>query len=235
MGPANRREREKQALRAKIMDAARTLFAEKGYEAVTMRMVAEAIEYSPRTIYLHFKDKEELIRELCMQDFRIFGEGMANLAKIPDPIERLRAMGRAYVGFSKENPHHFRVMFMTSHPLDAGKKDTVDWAGDPTVDAYAFMVGSVREAIALGRVKPTFHDAELVAQTLWASIHGVAVLELTHGQDDWVDWRPLAVRVEALLDFITQGYVDPASQPLTRPATVAEVHPKAKASKTRRA
>jgi AcrR family transcriptional regulator len=60
-----RRERQRQSLRKQILDAARELFTELGYEAVSMRRIADKIGYSPTTIYLHFADKEALVRELC--------------------------------------------------------------------------------------------------------------------------------------------------------------------------
>src|SRR4051812_39704213 len=115
MGSSQRREREKQEMRALILDAARDLFAEQGIESVTMRKIAERIEYSPTAIYFHFADKEALVREMCAEDFLTFGAQFAKSAAIEDPIERLRAAGRAYVQFGLTHPNHYRVMFMTPH------------------------------------------------------------------------------------------------------------------------
>ena len=64
MGPKERREREREEIRTSILEAARDLFANEGVEAVTMRRIAEKIEYSPTAIYFHFKDKESLLAEL---------------------------------------------------------------------------------------------------------------------------------------------------------------------------
>ncbi len=90
MGIKERREREKQATRQRILDAARELFVHEGYEAVTMRRVAEKIEYSPTAIYMHFKDKAALIRELCAHDFLRFTETLNKVTRVQDPMERLR-------------------------------------------------------------------------------------------------------------------------------------------------
>ena len=76
MGVKERREREREETRAKITDAARELFAREGYDAVSMRRIAEAIEYSPTAIYVHFKDKEALFQDLCRQDFGKLAEGL---------------------------------------------------------------------------------------------------------------------------------------------------------------
>jgi len=74
MGITERKEREKVEIRAMILDAARELFARDGYERVTMRGVAEAIEYSPTTIYNYFEDKDDLVKALCEEDFtRLLG------------------------------------------------------------------------------------------------------------------------------------------------------------------
>ena len=104
MGPVNRREREKEKLKKQILDAARYLFARDGYDSVTMRAIAERIEYSPRTLYLHFQDKEVLIRELCRNDFSEFGKGFAKLATVKDPIQRLKALVWPMRGLARISP-----------------------------------------------------------------------------------------------------------------------------------
>src|SRR5262245_13887112 len=116
MGVTERRERERQETRTKILDAARELFAELGYEAVTMRKVAERVEYSPTAIYFHFKDKESLMRELCEIDFGSLAHQFQKIAREKDPIERLRKIGHAYVAFGVDFPNHYRLMFMTPRP-----------------------------------------------------------------------------------------------------------------------
>ena len=140
MGINERREREKEAVRTKILDAARALFASEGYEAVTMRRIALAIEYSPTALYLHFKDKESLIRDLCMTDFGSLARAFLKIAKEKDPLERLRKIGHAYVGFASEHPNHYRLMFMTP-ALNAAEIKGDGLAemekGNPEEDAYA--------------------------------------------------------------------------------------------------
>src|SRR5215212_11892612 len=137
MGLKERREREREEVRTKILDAARELFVSEGYEAVTMRRIAERIEYSPTAIYFHFRDKDALLRELCDTDFRAFAEGFTVLARIADPVERLRASGYAYIDFGMNNPSHYRLMFMT--PKNLAAKDSAIAQGDPAEDAYAFL------------------------------------------------------------------------------------------------
>src|ERR1700746_357035 len=116
MGVVERREREKQELRQQILDTARAMFAAEGYEAVTMRKIAEAIEYSPTAIYLYFKDKDQLINELCHADFRALAQEFQKIARVADPIERLKRTGLTYIEFGIAYPNHYRLMFMTPHP-----------------------------------------------------------------------------------------------------------------------
>src|SRR5215472_617579 len=156
MGIQERREREKQEVRKKILDAARELFAREGYEAVTMRRIADRIEYSPTAIYLHFKDKETLIRELCANDFRELAHAFARIAQEPNPIERLRKLGLAYVGFAIDYPNHYRLMFMTPHPhLDPCEMDLQK--GNPEENPSPFLKPTIAKAIkkdGCGRSSP---------------------------------------------------------------------------------
>lgn len=209
MGPMERRERERLELRQRILDAARRLFAEEGYEAVTMRTIAHEIEYSPRTIYLHFKDKEELIRELCQEDFGALGQGFGKLAQIPDPLERLAATGRAYAGFAQGFPHHYRLMFMTPKPpfVDPG---SLELKGQPEVDAYLFLRACLEEAHRKDLLRPGWEDPDLAAQVIWSSLHGVLSLYITHLDDPFVPWRAIEARVEGVIRLIQDGLREPA-------------------------
>ncbi len=205
MGVKERREREKIATRDIILDAARELFATEGYEGVTMRMVAEKIEYSPTAIYVHFKDKEELFRQVCHADFARLAEVFQEHATVSDPVELLKAIGRTYAQFGTNFPNHYRLMFMTPHPLSDLDPLDIEIKDNPEVDAYAFLTRSVRQAIDAGIFRDDLNDADLIAQTLWASIHGVISLNLAKEFDPWVNWRPLEQRVELVLDAVLRG------------------------------
>src|SRR5438128_3863248 len=88
MGIIERRERERGEVRRKILDAAHDLFAREGYDRVTMRRIADAIEYSPTTIYNHFEDKDDLVQSLCEEDFaRLLGALQAQEAPV-HPVEQ---------------------------------------------------------------------------------------------------------------------------------------------------
>ena len=205
LGPKERRVREREEIREKILDAARELFVAEGFEAVTMRRIAEAIEYSPTAIYFHFKDKEALLKELCESDFRNLAHKFARIARVRDPIERLRATGLAYADFGFDYPNHYRLMFMTPHP-PIPHDDNLDH-GNPEEDAYAFLRTIIEQAIAENRLRPELTDPELVAQTVWAGVHGVVSLHIAKESDAWVKWRPVKKRVQKMLDTLVAGIV----------------------------
>lgn len=203
MGAKERRERERQKLRGKILDAARKLFIQQGYDAVTMRKLAQRIQYSPTAIYAHFKDKESLMRELCSADFQKLAEAFQEVASVADPVDRLRGTGKAYIDFAARYPNHYRLMFMTPRPPDLDE-DQAD-KGNVQKDAYAFLVAVVQDAMAKGAFKPEWTDAELVAQVLWAGMHGIAALHLAMGKDTWVSWRPIEATADAMSDAFYRG------------------------------
>ncbi len=205
MGVKERREREKSETRDKILDAARELFITEGYEGVSMRRVADKIEYSPTAIYVHFADKNELFRELCHRDYARLAEVFQSSVISTVPVERLKQIGAIYIDFGTHNPNHYKFMFMTPHPaheLDEMDRETV---GNPEKDAYAFLKWAVQQAIDAGCFREDVSDAEMVSQTLWASVHGVISLHIAKCNDAWVEWRPLRDRAEMMLDVTLRG------------------------------
>jgi AcrR family transcriptional regulator len=207
MGVKERREREKSEIRDKILDAARALFISEGYEGVSMRRVAEKIEYSPTAIYLHFADKEDLFHELCHEDFARLAEVFQGPMMPLDPVERLRFIGKAYTEFGLQYPNHYKLMFMTPHlPAKLDERDR-EIQGNPESDAYAFLRLAVEQAVSGGRFRAEWTDCDLISQTLWAAVHGVISLHIAKCDDAWVDWRPIAQRVEVMLDVTLRGFL----------------------------
>jgi AcrR family transcriptional regulator len=206
LGPKERREREREEIRTRILDAARELFANEGVESVTMRRIADRIEYSPTAIYFHFRDKEALLAELCDCDFRAFAHEFVAIAQIADPVERLRAAGQAYVSFGLNNPSHYRLMFMT--PKTTETNTLVK--GNPEEDAYAFLRLIVVELMQQGRFRDDLTDIDLAAQVIWSAVHGLVSLEIAKCKDEWVEWRPVQDRAKAVTDMIVNGLLKEA-------------------------
>ncbi len=174
-----RRERERTAMAAKIMSAARKMFVSDGYEAVTLRKVATAIEYSPAAIYQYFKDKESLVRAIIKADSQDLREYVVNCLEVEDPIDRLDEMARRYVNWAIEHPNHYRLMLVPP-PVWAKQQDLPEAERAPMEQEALFALNAiVKEAIDLGILKEKYTNSTLVAATLWAGIHGTLLLEIT--------------------------------------------------------
>jgi AcrR family transcriptional regulator len=178
MGVTERRERERVEIRQKILDAARELFATEGYDRVTMRRIAEAIEYSPTTIYHHFEDKDDLVNALCEEDFSRLLAVFRGQRPPDDPVEWIRQLGRGYARFGLENPNHYRFMFMTP-----AKYENVPEPHSAGQDSFGVLKMAVEKALANGQFRPG--DPHLMAQVLWASIHGAVALLITMQEKHW--------------------------------------------------
>jgi AcrR family transcriptional regulator len=221
MGTLERREREKQATRQKILDTARALFLSRGYDQVSMRQIADAIEYTPAAIYVHFKDKLDLMSQMCREDFARFHQQVKQLASDPDPVERIRRAGHAYIQFAVTHPNHFRFMFMTTHPGEiVPTEEELREAQDPDTNGYAFLRAAVVDAIEQKRFAPEHNDPELITQTLWAAVHGVATIQVTMEHDPWLRLAPLEARANTIVEAVLRGLQSsPSSTPPGREGT----------------
>lgn len=209
MGPKERRQKERDDTRSRILDAARELFVSEGYDGVSMRRIAEKIDYSPTAIYFHFRDKETLIRALVDHDFLELAEQFGSASQITDPIARLRATGLGYAEFGLTHPNHYRLMFMTPHEMKSDESE-LD-RGNPEEDAYAFLKSIIAEATAAGRFRSQYNDVDLTAQTVWAGVHGAVSLEIAKCNDDWVEWTDVRLRIATMIDVLIDGLTSEVS------------------------
>lgn len=173
MGITERRAREKDELRRKILDAATAMFVEEGYENVSMRKIAQRIEYAPSTIYLYFKDKVELVAAIC---FETFGELDTRLESILElqlpPIETLRRSLRTYIDFGLENPSAYGFAFCvppsTFENFDEETHNAILAVG---VRSFGRLVDGIQVCMENGVIAPG--DPMLKAQASWLCVHGV--------------------------------------------------------------
>jgi AcrR family transcriptional regulator len=200
----HRRELEKAETRRLILETARTLFTREGYESTTMRGIANRIGYTATAIYHHFADKQALMLELCANDFRALSAALTAIEGISDPVERVRQMWRNYVRFAIEHPEQFRFMFLVDRPTP-GPEDIEHL--DPGEDGYAFLRQAVSDAIAAGRFRPEFDDADLVAEMLWSCVHGIATIHVTApaGGHKWLEARDAQTTASATCDAMMRG------------------------------
>ena len=205
MATGQRREREKVETQRRILDAARELFAESGYDAVTMRAIADRIEYTPTALYFHFRDKNQLIERLCAEDYAALGARFNVLARVPDPVERLRMLARAFVSFSLDHPHHYRLLFLTPRPHRAAARAKSARAAAPRGQVEAFLLRTVAEAAEAGRFRRDAPSPDQVARIVEAGMHGVVALAIGKAGEGEEGERSAEKRLVTLMDVLLAG------------------------------
>ncbi len=171
MSISERKEREKSEMRELVLQTALKLFIDKGFENVSIRKIADAIDYSPGTIYLYYKDKDEILFELHNRGFSEFYKFQLAVQNIEDPIARLDAHGRAYIDFALSNPEYYDIMFIARAPAKKIKLFNNWELGDRT---YSLLKDNVKSCIDAGYYQG--QNLEAVVFALWAFVHGIASL-----------------------------------------------------------
>jgi len=185
---------------------------------VTMRAIAERIELTPTAIYHHFTNKSALLTELCQEDFQKLAQHF-NASVVPsDPVERILAVGEAYLHFAEKHPSQYRFMFMTVIPQpELDEEYVATTRGIPERDAYAFLRESCREAIERGRLRPDLTNADEVAQMLWGGVHGMISLRIVKGHEGWIPWCDLRVTATKQMIAMLRGILRDPSEAPSRP------------------
>jgi AcrR family transcriptional regulator len=186
--------------RAAILAAAERLFAARGYEGVSMRRVAAEAGCSAPALYRLFPHKRALLRT-------IWEAALANLdasleraaAGAPDPLARLRALGRAYVAFWVAHPDHFRAMFLIEdRVVDPGERYFADTS--PNLARLVRLFGEAAdEAVRAGALTG---DAGQIVELIFCALHGVASGLVAMPEHDWGPPDALAGR---MIDAVLAG------------------------------
>lgn len=180
--------------RAEILEAAERLFVECGYEGATIRKIADEVGVSSTALYMHFKDKSEILSQICE-------DGFGKLAKVTDEIEAetqspetaLRRKMWAYARFGFDNPNAYRLIHMT-RPGEAGSAQAA--AQRVGRSLYERLRTTVQEMDA---EQPLTRDPHTATQMIWAGVHGLVSLMLTKPYFDWSDRDQL---VDGMMDAL---------------------------------
>jgi AcrR family transcriptional regulator len=216
MGTADRIERDRLAKRTAILDAARELFLERGVEAVTLREVAQRIEYSTTAIYVHFKDKQDLIEQMVREDFGKFAGALLAMKDIPDPLERLVELGNAYLGFALSMPRHYTLLFLTpaTEAFDSSRPDD-----DAGIAGFDLLRGTIEQCIAQKLFRPEYTDANGLALGIWSLVHGLVSLLITKGDHPHFQWAKPDELLRLATEPMLRGLMaDPAAFDRRTPA-----------------
>ncbi len=198
MGIADRKARSREQLRNRILAAAERLFLREGYRKVSMRRIAAHIEYSPATIYHHFRDKGELFFVL-LEGYH--GKLLDRIQKIyargGSPITLLKKGMRAYIEFGLANPSYYTLAFLNPPEFTA---ESYMVEGTKGTAAFQTLQSSVDQCIRR-RLLPGV-DPRLAAQVIWTMIHGVTSLLITNPNFPWVDRDTL---IATVIDGAVEG------------------------------
>jgi AcrR family transcriptional regulator len=184
VGIAEREEKQKEEIRKMILDASMKLFVEEGFEKVSIRRIADIIQYSPTTIYLYFKDKNEILFYLNQAGFIKLLEQNKELIKLQNPLLRLHKMGENYIRFGLENPEYYDLMFIQPAPMEKlAELNLGEWKnGDATRDMLKSIIAECMEKGILIE-----HDINSVAMAVWGLVHGLVSLSIRSRFEKLVD------------------------------------------------
>jgi AcrR family transcriptional regulator len=183
MGIRERQDRERLAVRQAILDAARDLFVTEGYRNVSIRKIAERIEYSPAAIYSYFPSKDDIFFALAEEGFRRLDAKVRSAPQDGDALDQMRAGWWAYYEFSKEQREFFQLMFVDR----SVPQITEQWTGLAFVhQMLAFAAGGIQRCVDAG-IFPSSTSAEIAMHLIWGALTGPAVIgsgcRLAPGED----------------------------------------------------
>ncbi len=180
MGVRERQLRDKELFRKRILDAARELIGEHGYEKLTIRKIADRIEYSPMALYSHFADKHDILTALAREGFAKLGKVLPKPDSGP-PLPLLREALLKYIEFGLKHPDEYELVFMTRRSAEpkrgvepTDEEHIPDAAGGRS--AFRRMLDYVDAVLAEKLIAGERFE---IATVLWAGIHGCVSLQLT--------------------------------------------------------
>lgn len=160
-------------MRDLILKEATRMFIDEGYEKASIRNIADRIEYSPATIYLYFKDKDELFFAIHEQGFEKLFNNFEEISAMPNPYERLIQIGNTYLQFAFDNPEYYDLMFIMRAPM---KKLVEGEQWNCGFKTFNFLRNTMRECMVGKYLKPV--DVDVASFSIWSLAHGMASLAI---------------------------------------------------------
>jgi AcrR family transcriptional regulator len=193
--------RERRALRTReaILEAARHIINKEGVNALSIRAIADAIDYSPAGLYEYFGSKEEIIMAVVAQGFERFTRALESADTTLPAVEYIKAVGLAYIDFAVRYPDFFLLMFTTAPLSDLY---AAEWRANFTTEdlratldqepSFAVLYRAVERCVAEGifQTRPGYDIFEM-ALTTWGHVHGLAMLRVTYFRDSPIDFTAI--------------------------------------------
>jgi AcrR family transcriptional regulator len=186
--------------RAEILQAAERIFVRDGYQGATIRKIADEVGVSSTALYMHFRDKDDILLEICSGAVGILLAKDTEIARRPvDAVIRVRLMLETYVRFGLDNPNTYWLTFCSARDALSPEKHAI--LKDISDRCYGLFKDTIAEIADSGRLRI---GVDLSAQLLWSACHGLIALRL--GRPD-VEWEPDEDLVPAMLDSLFHGQV----------------------------
>ncbi len=187
--------------RAEILSAAERIFVADGYEAATIRKIADEVGVSSTALYMHFRDKDQILLEICTGAMEELLASNREISAMPiDAVARVRMMLEAYVNFAIQHPNAYRLVFCSSPVMDEIRRQhEAMQIGAECLDRFASVI---REIAAQGRLR--VGDPRSVHQVLWSACHGMITLMVTKPD---LDWAPAEELTQVMLDGLLHGVI----------------------------
>lgn len=182
---AERRLEEKEARRKQIVDAAEEVYADTGWDELTIDQVARKARLSRALVYVYFKDKFDLHCAICERSLLLLGDRFEQAAaRHVLGRDQVAALGRCYVGFSQEMPHYFQALarfeaHSPTHVEGESNEAACMIAGDRV---HAVMVACIETGMKDGSIRADLGNPYLTSVTLWGFMHGIIQIAATKGQ-----------------------------------------------------
>jgi AcrR family transcriptional regulator len=168
------REKRQQKTRQSILTAARQIISEQGPEQLSMRALAERIDYSPAGLYEYFSSKEDILHAVCLDGHQQLTAAIRAVDAALPPAEYLIRIGLAYVRFAVSNPQTYLLMF-----TNAPSGDVVSGLLDE-VSSYPILRQAIRDGLDQGIFKTRAgFGLQEIAYAAWGIVHGLAMLRIT--------------------------------------------------------
>ncbi|MCC6457235.1 MAG: TetR/AcrR family transcriptional regulator [Caldilineaceae bacterium] len=178
------RERRYQRTQQAILEAARAIVAEGGADKLSIRAIADRIDYSPAGLYEYFGSKEEIIGALCLEGHRTLKRYMHQVPLTLPPDEYMVELGLAYIHFAIQNPDYFLLIFTTTSARPAFEGEAAGGPPEEMTDqdsSFPVLLGGVSRAVQAGKIHFLAGLGLLeTAYAFWAVVHGAAMLRITY-------------------------------------------------------
>lgn len=167
-------------MREKILDVSKLMFSNQGFDKTSLRSIAKKLGISPGTIYLYFKNKDDLLFAVHEEGFKLLHERMQAKMGIKDPIFRLKEIARAYIQFAWDFPEFYDLMFSKSAPMNVLEENhgDINTVEEAMWTSAMSSFGCLVESVAYAMEKGVFikDEVEKITFSLWASVHGMVSL-----------------------------------------------------------